>query len=113
MCFRAPDPSKPGESTIVVVDSAAVEDDGDMVLFRIEASHFLWRMVRRIAGVLVKVGKRELSVEEFHTLVGRAVRSEARRCRMDGSRGRAFPRTGGLSRLTGMLSSHFERRNQG
>ncbi len=69
VCFRAPDPSKPGESTIVVVDSAAVEDDGDMVLFRIEASHFLWRMVRRIAGVLVKVGKRELSVEEFHTLL--------------------------------------------
>jgi tRNA pseudouridine38-40 synthase len=60
---------KPGESTIVVVDSAAVEEDGDMVVFRIAASHFLWRMVRRIAGVLVKVGKRELSVDEFHTLL--------------------------------------------
>jgi tRNA pseudouridine38-40 synthase len=42
-----------------------------MVVFRIEASHFLWRMVRRIAGVLVKVGKRELSVDEFHTLLDR------------------------------------------
>jgi len=47
-----------------------VEDEGDMVLFRIQASHFLWRMVRRIAGVLVKVGKRELTLEEFHTLLG-------------------------------------------
>jgi tRNA pseudouridine38-40 synthase len=69
VCFRAPDPSKPGESTIVVVDSATVEVDGDMVLFRIEASHFLWRMVRRIAGVLVKVGKRELTIDEFLTLL--------------------------------------------
>jgi tRNA pseudouridine38-40 synthase len=69
VCFRAPDPSKPGESTIVVVDSAAIEDLGDMVVFRIEASHFLWRMVRRIVGVLVKVGKRELTVAEFRTLL--------------------------------------------
>jgi tRNA pseudouridine38-40 synthase len=69
VCFRAPDPSRPTESTIVVVDSATVEDEGDMILFRIQASHFLWRMVRRIAGVLVKVGKRDLTVEEFHTLL--------------------------------------------
>ena len=68
VCFRAPDPSRPTESTIVVVDCATVEDEGDLVLFRIQASHFLWRMVRRIAGVLVKVGKRELTVDEFHTL---------------------------------------------
>jgi len=69
VCFRAPDPSKPGESTIVVVDSASVEDEGDMVVFRIEASHFLWRMVRRLAGVLVKVGKRELSLVDFGELL--------------------------------------------
>lgn len=69
VCFRAPDPSKPGESTIVVVDRAGIEVEDDMVLFRIEASHFLWRMVRRIVGVLVKMGKRELSVEEFETLL--------------------------------------------
>jgi tRNA pseudouridine38-40 synthase len=69
-CFRAPDPSKPGESTIVVVDSASVEVEQDLILFRIEASHFLWRMVRRIVGVLVKVGKRELTLAEFDALLG-------------------------------------------
>jgi len=69
VCFRAPDPSKPGESTIVVVDNAGVRMEGDMILFRIEASHFLWRMVRRIAGVLVKLGKGELTENDFEMLL--------------------------------------------
>ena len=68
-CFRAPDPSKPHESTIVVVDSASVRLDADMVLVRIEASHFLWRMVRRIVGVLVKLGHREITQGEFEALL--------------------------------------------
>ena len=68
-CFRAPDPSKPDDSTIVVVDAATVQEEADMIVFRIEASHYLWRMVRRIVGVLVKVGKRELSQAEFDALL--------------------------------------------
>jgi tRNA pseudouridine38-40 synthase len=68
-CFRAPDPSKPHESTIVVVDSASVRLDADLVLFRIEASHFLWRMVRRIVGVLVKLGRREITQADFEALL--------------------------------------------
>lgn len=67
--FRAPDPSKPDESTIVVVDSAEVDTDQHLVLFRIEASHFLWKMVRRVVGVLVKIGKREVTVPEMRTLL--------------------------------------------
>lgn len=67
--FRAKDPSKPGESSIVVVESATVEEQDDLILFHIEASHFLWRMVRRLAGALVKVGKGELTVEQFRDLV--------------------------------------------
>ena len=69
ICFRAADEKRPEESTIVVVESAEVEVDGDMLLFRIQASHFLWRMVRRLAGALVKVGLGELSVEAFAELV--------------------------------------------
>ena len=67
--FRAADPSKPGESPIVVVESAEVAVDDHLVIFRIEASHFLWRMVRRLAGTLVKVGLGEVSVEEFGKLL--------------------------------------------
>jgi tRNA U38,U39,U40 pseudouridine synthase TruA len=38
---------------------------GDELQFRIEASHFLWRMVRRIVGALVRVGTGELPLADF------------------------------------------------
>jgi tRNA pseudouridine38-40 synthase len=69
ICFRAPDPSKPAESTIVVVESAAIDLDGDLIVFRIEASHFLWRMVRRIVGALVKLGAGEIGEADFARLL--------------------------------------------
>src|SRR5262249_25738407 len=59
VCFRAADAARPEESTIVQIENAAVEAEEDIIRIRIEASHFLWRMVRRIIGVLVKVGQRE------------------------------------------------------
>lgn len=72
-CFRAADPSKPGESSVVVVESAGIEQDEDMILFRITASHFLWRMVRRLTGVLVKLGLGEITLLDFERLLdGRA-----------------------------------------
>jgi tRNA pseudouridine38-40 synthase len=67
--FVAKDPSKPGESTIVVVESAAIEEQSDLLLFRIEASHFLWRMVRRLTGALVQVGLGHITVEQFGELI--------------------------------------------
>jgi len=69
VAFRAADPSKPGESTIVVVESAEISVDDNLIVFRIEASHFIWKMVRRLAGALVKVGRGEVSVEEFRELL--------------------------------------------
>jgi len=67
--FRAADKSKPDESTIVVVESAEVAVDENLIVFRVEASHFLWKMVRRLTGTLVKVGLGEVSVEEFQALL--------------------------------------------
>jgi tRNA pseudouridine38-40 synthase len=67
--FRAADPSRPGESTIVVVDSAEVALDDHLIVFRIQASHFLWKMVRRLTGVLVKVGLGEVTVSQFRELL--------------------------------------------
>ena len=74
-CFRAIDPSKPDEGSIVVVESCEVEaqPDSGLLLFRICGSHFLWRMVRRLAGTLVKVGLGQVTVNEFKQLLaGRA-----------------------------------------
>lgn len=68
-CFRAEDPSKERESTVVVVDSADIEEQDGMIVFRIEASHYLWRMVRRIVGTLVKIGLQQISPGDFDRLL--------------------------------------------
>ena len=67
--FRAEDAARPDESTIVVVESATIEAEDDIIQFRIEASHFLWRMVRRLVGCLVKTGTGELSKSSFARLI--------------------------------------------
>ena len=67
--FRAEDPSRPDESTLVEVNSASIEEQDRLLLFRIEASHFIWRMVRRLAGALAKVGLGELTVDQFRRLL--------------------------------------------
>ena len=53
---------EPGDkSTRVLVDRLELVEDGDLILVRIVGSHFLWRMVRRIVGVLAAVGRGELT----------------------------------------------------
>jgi len=44
-------------STMVLVDRLEIVDAGELVLVGIEGSHFLWKMVRRIVGVLVEIGR--------------------------------------------------------
>jgi tRNA pseudouridine38-40 synthase len=45
-----------GPSTLVLIDRLDIVESGDLVLVGIEGSHFLWKMVRRIVGVLVEIG---------------------------------------------------------
>ncbi|HEX4824494.1 MAG TPA: tRNA pseudouridine(38-40) synthase TruA [Candidatus Polarisedimenticolaceae bacterium] len=56
-------------STRVLVDGAEVVEDGALILVRLVASHFLWKMVRRVVGALVKVGAEDLPVPEFKALL--------------------------------------------
>jgi tRNA pseudouridine38-40 synthase len=60
--FSDDDPAE--KSTEVLVDSLELHEDGDLIIVHIEGSHFIWRMVRRLVGVLVAVGKGELSEQE-------------------------------------------------
>jgi tRNA pseudouridine38-40 synthase len=61
---------EPGEkSTKVLVDRLEIAEDGDLVLIRIVGSHFLWRMVRRIVGVLAAVGRGELDVRDVASML--------------------------------------------
>jgi tRNA pseudouridine38-40 synthase len=57
------------ESTIVVVEKSEVLDWVHEIHFRIEASHFLWKMVRRLAGTLVEVGRGHLDADNVERLL--------------------------------------------
>jgi tRNA pseudouridine38-40 synthase len=57
--FSDDDPE--AKSTEVLLDAFELHEDGDLLLVHIEGSHFIWRMVRRLVGVLVAVGKGDLS----------------------------------------------------
>jgi tRNA pseudouridine38-40 synthase len=57
------------ESTVVVVAESALTDAGKELHFRIEASHFLWKMVRRLVGTLVEVGRGNRTPEDVRRLI--------------------------------------------
>jgi tRNA pseudouridine38-40 synthase len=57
------------ESTIVVVEKSEVIDAIEELHFRITASHFLWKMVRRLAGTLVEVGRGNLDAAGVEKLL--------------------------------------------
>ena len=57
--FAAGDPEE--KSTRVLVERIQMREAGDLILIRIEGSHFLWGMVRRIVGVIAEVGRGKLS----------------------------------------------------
>jgi len=59
--FRAFSDDDPGaKSTTVHLESFDVHEDEDLIVLHVEASHFLWKMVRRLVGVLVEVGRGQM-----------------------------------------------------
>lgn len=56
--FTEDDPSD--KSTVVLVDKIEVGESGPLILIRVRGSHFLWKMVRRLVGVLAAVGRGDL-----------------------------------------------------
>ena len=58
------DDSAEEKSTVVAIDRIEIVEDGDLVLIRVEGSHFLWKMVRRMVGVMVDVGSGGTDVKQ-------------------------------------------------
>jgi tRNA pseudouridine38-40 synthase len=56
-------------STVVLIERLDIVEDGDLVLVGIEGSHFLWKMVRRVVGVLVEIGRGGLAPHAAATLL--------------------------------------------
>jgi tRNA pseudouridine38-40 synthase len=55
-------------STRVQVDEVSLTEAPPLLLIRVAGSHFLWRMVRRLVGVLVAVGRKELRVADVSAM---------------------------------------------
>lgn len=62
------DKNQEDKSTKCLVESLVITEDENKIYIRIKASHFLWKMVRRIVGSLVEIGRgnfTKLKIEHF------------------------------------------------
>ncbi|MBI1939279.1 MAG: tRNA pseudouridine(38-40) synthase TruA [Ignavibacteriales bacterium] len=59
------DKDKEEKSTKVLIQDIELKEEGDLILIRIIGSHFLWKQVRRMVGVLVEIGRGKLSAKDI------------------------------------------------
>jgi tRNA pseudouridine38-40 synthase len=62
---RSPD----DKSTKCLVESLEITENEMKIYIRIKASHFLWKMVRRIAGSLVEIGRGKMYMQQIERLL--------------------------------------------
>jgi len=68
--FQAFTDADPEQTSMdVQVERVQIDQCGDLVLVRVEGSHFLWKMVRRMIGVLVEVGRGALAPADVEALL--------------------------------------------
>lgn len=72
------DTEHPDQSTMVDLTRVEIREEGDRLLIQISASHFLWKMVRRLVGVLVEVGRGKMSLETVEVFLEQPSREPAR-----------------------------------
>ena len=74
--FSDDDPAE--KSTAVLIDTLDIHDDEDLILFHIEGSHFIWKMVRRLVGVIVDVGRGGMTPDQASALLASPSETVAR-----------------------------------
>jgi tRNA pseudouridine38-40 synthase len=68
--FGAFSDSDPREgSTQVLLEGLDVREEGDLIVLQVDGSHFIWKLVRRLVGVIVEVGRGGLSPEDAVALL--------------------------------------------
>jgi tRNA pseudouridine38-40 synthase len=66
------------KSTSVLIHQATIDQSGSLIIIGIRGSHFLWKLVRRIVGVVVEVGRGSLRLRDIETFL-RDARSDPAR----------------------------------
>jgi tRNA pseudouridine38-40 synthase len=56
-------------STKVKLDTVEVKEVDHLIIVRVVGSHFLWKMVRRMAGILVEVGRGNLTLQDVEAML--------------------------------------------
>jgi len=56
-------------STMVLLDTVRLEEIGPWIVLTVSGSHFLWKMVRRMAGILVEVGRGNLTERDVEAML--------------------------------------------
>lgn len=74
--FTEDDPEE--KSTKVLVEKIELKEAGDLILIRIVGSHFVWKLVRRMVGVCVEVGRGKLSTEDVRRFLAQKSSEPAR-----------------------------------
>ena len=60
----APDDME-SKSSKVMIENIRVEEHGSLILIRIVGSHFLWKMVRQMVGVMAEVGRGKMTAKDI------------------------------------------------
>ncbi|HUX61692.1 MAG TPA: hypothetical protein VMV32_10315, partial [Ignavibacteriaceae bacterium] len=55
---------KEDKSKKVLVEDIQLKEIGDLILIHVQGSHFIWKMVRRVTGILVEVGRNRKSIHD-------------------------------------------------
>jgi len=72
------DTETPEQSTLVDLTCLDVREEGDRLYIQLSASHFLWKMVRRIVGTLVEVGRGKMTPDQVADFLTKPSREPAR-----------------------------------
>ena len=70
--------SEPGQSTMVELKRLEIKEDQDRIYVTVAGSHFLWKMVRRIVGVLVETGRGRLNSDDVERFLNQPSQEPAR-----------------------------------
>ncbi|MBU2446629.1 MAG: tRNA pseudouridine(38-40) synthase TruA [Bacteroidetes bacterium] len=65
--FTEDDPEE--KSTKVLIENIELKEEGDLILIRIVGSHFIWKLVRRVVGVLVEVGRGKMQISKIEEFI--------------------------------------------
>jgi len=66
------------KSTKVLINAPQVLAADDMIIFRVVGSHFLWKMIRRMTGILVEIGRHNLGLAEVEAILRKPTEGPAR-----------------------------------